>query len=564
MLDDCKGPKFEELLAAFSFLVVRKVLAEDTTDCSITKQLILNDTALIYRQGLVSQLTLSYRVGLSRRLQEKSEREQRYRRLGRLLDMKKNDLAQRTQSLDTVSKVRNDKSIPRCTVEKLERYINSNWSGDMAWAKILVRSDRHETTNSLLERPFVEVWSHAANDTVHKIRPENKESLLQELERRLTAQNDRLQKWRNIQGTLATGSKPRVSEIASQVQDRAVATSVANTSTPRDALGRAAVVGRSTNMKPGTVQCLGIGLPDEYRMSSPARQFMDMKHESSGRYRSTRESPIKAVVITDLSEVEMYSSSESSANTPSSNAEDSLSFVNPFGNNKSFGKIQNKDLNVVHRLSHGVVNRNKSLEISGMTGAESITLDSEQVHNQDPKVDGNSRDVEALPSSLDKLSLVERTRMSMASTSPQKPTKLEEKYHTATLAPVANGPGGPGQTQFPDGPPFDTLLDRTRQSMSLMSLQSQTRRQSSKNRVSMAYPISQFNSPRRDQSPLRAAEHSILEEVLPDLDVDYETVFKSRPKIRLSPKIRPVSDFISGTEEPAHMEEPLNSEDDFA
>ena len=564
MLDDCKGPKFEELLAAFSTSVVRKVLAEDATDCSIAKQLILNDAALSCCHEMLFPLTLSYRIGLKRRLQEKSEREQRYHRLGRLLDVKKNELAQRTQSLDDASKVRNNKSIPRRTIDKLERHVDSNWSGDMDWVKILIRSDRHEPTNGLLERHFGNVWSHVSDDTVHKIRPESKESLLQELERRVIVQNDRLQKWRNIQDNLSKSSKSRVPEIMSQAQGLAIATPVANTNRPKD-VGRDLMTRRTTSTKRSAVQRVEIAVPDDYTISSFTKQSMGPQRESSVRYQSARTSPTKAVVLSEMSETEIQSSNESSLNTPSSNADDSLSFVDPLGTNKSLGKIQNKNSTKVHRVSHGVIDRKRDLEFPRKPSVESTPLESDEFLKQISMVDGNSRDVEHSSSLLDKLSLVERTRMSMALMSPQKPTVVAEKNHTATPASsIAKDLEESVQTQFPDDHPIDTLLDRTRQSMSLMSSRSQSRRLSSKTRASMVYPISQFHSPRRDQSPFRAAEHSIVEEVLPDLDVDYETVFKSRPKIRLSPKLRPVPDVVSGSGEPACMEEPLNSEDDFA
>jgi len=82
-----------------------------------------------------------------------------------------------------------------------------------------------------------------------------------------------------------------------------------------------------------------------------------------------------------------------------------------------------------------------------------------------------------------------------------------------------------------------------------MSARPQRRRPSYRPRSSVMYPTNQLESPRKNLSSYEEDSTSILEEILPDLDVDYETVFKSRPKIALSPRLKPMTDGVPNIEE---------------
>lgn len=84
-----------------------------------------------------------------------------------------------------------------------------------------------------------------------------------------------------------------------------------------------------------------------------------------------------------------------------------------------------------------------------------------------------------------------------------------------------------------------TLLERTRQSMSMLPTTSrQTRKSTYDLRSSRGYPINQFGTP-RNQQPLRSDGMGTVSTTPPPeelfSDADYATVFKSRPKIAVSP-----------------------------
>lgn len=86
-----------------------------------------------------------------------------------------------------------------------------------------------------------------------------------------------------------------------------------------------------------------------------------------------------------------------------------------------------------------------------------------------------------------------------------------------------------------------TLLERTRQSMSMLPATSHRSRKSNYNlRFSRGFPVNQFETPRRQQ-PQGSNEKGTASTPPPPEEVfgeaDYATVFKSRPKIALSPTV---------------------------
>lgn len=185
--------------------------------------------------------------------------------------------------------------------------------------------------------------------------------------------------------------------------------------------------------------------------------------------------------------------------------------------------------------------------------------------------------VEAGPTpAKSKPSLLERTRMSMALSSsysihqppmgppvrPAPDTEVTPKprkglinmNHRSTLVErtreLMSVPDSVLQAPDPEATPkplkapmtinrSSTLLERTRQSMSMLPTTSrQTRKSTYGIRYSQGYPINQFGTPRHQQ-PQRSAEMGTVLTTPPPEELfseaDYATVFKSRPKIAVSP-----------------------------
>jgi hypothetical protein len=143
------------------------------------------------------------------------------------------------------------------------------------------------------------------------------------------------------------------------------------------------------------------------------------------------------------------------------------------------------------------------------------------------------------------LSLAERTRMTLSRTPsfepvPESPDDLP--VVASTVQPTTIDAGIDNVT---------TLLDRTRLSMaamssrprpSLASSQETARKQKRKSRASL-FPVNQFDTPRNRRSfeaieEAKSSEKTPKEDLLSG-DVDYDRVFRSRPRIATSPILSP-------------------------
>ncbi|MCJ1434559.1 hypothetical protein MMC27_003928 [Xylographa pallens] len=523
MLDDCKGPRFEEVLAALSTSVVYKILAEDDSDTSVVRQLLLGkeDMASID----YSIFSISYRASLTKRLSKKEELGQQYRKFGRMLDLKGHEIEQRGRSNLIASREWTERSVPQRTIIKLTKHLSENWQGDQSWINILVQSDSFQPRHSLLEQPFDKIWHHVTNDTLYKIRPDNKQSLLEDLEGRVLIQNERLEKWKQIKENMNKDTQCASESTSSYLDKTEKAVDSSRQHSRRESL----------ILSPRQKQHRAKN-DAELRDTFNKATFQDGKSRVKDIQRKSRPSideigPTGPLTIAADHESQLYSEQISGIETPSLTTDDDSLDTNsgtdcmrPESNNAAgnFGHSADEFLPLPIDLQA------ESQKLATLERSTPITC-AQTVITQMP------------------LSLAERTRMSMALISPVKVLRNEEtQLQIAPVPPLTHQ-----EDDLNSSAPFPStggtyrsasLLDRTRHSMSLMSATSQGRRQSLKPRVSKVYPVNQFNSPGREQSLIEPAEASILEVILPDAEADYETVFKSRPKIALSPRLSPVQD----------------------
>ena len=133
-----------------------------------------------------------------------------------------------------------------------------------------------------------------------------------------------------------------------------------------------------------------------------------------------------------------------------------------------------------------------------------------------------------------KPSLVERTRQSMAAASPADSHRFrpEEMSQTEYRAEVSLNP----RINVDDNATA-TLLERTRRSMSLLPAQPRGPRKSM-NRIRQ-FPTNQFETPKKQTPIPENSEDMTPPEQLFSKDADYASVFKSRPRIAMSPTNSP-------------------------
>ncbi|KAL2848798.1 HAUS augmin-like complex subunit 6 N-terminus-domain-containing protein [Aspergillus pseudoustus] len=205
MLDDCKGEKFDELLAVFSTNVVRKKKIHErnpSIDLSLASGLSPQDYPLLL------PLILAHRVSLKSFSKRRDRVRDTQENFLQLLDKKKNELDSRStpdkQSL----------SVQETDLEALAREVKANWQGSVEWADTLLYGGLRSGRDAFLELPFDSAWTRAKESTVDDLRATaSRPDLVTDLESRVLRQRARLQRWHQYTDCLrgpgaASPSKP--------------------------------------------------------------------------------------------------------------------------------------------------------------------------------------------------------------------------------------------------------------------------------------------------------------------------------------------------------------------
>jgi hypothetical protein len=579
MFDDCKGPHFEQLLSTFSTIVLLKAVADDPTDGSIIKGALSKNQPCLDEQSM-AVLRIAYKASLKKRLGQRQEIDRRYCKFGQVLDREESSIRHRAQALENAIKSRESKNIPKRTVEKLRKHLVANWIGDPETAKVLLQGDRNRFQNGLLERPFVKVWPLVCKDMLDTIQTRPDESLLHNLERRVVEQNVRLERWKLVQEGLSNKSHecPEALPLFQEPQETSwislSTTSGLDSSPPKPVPIEKGPSPKIMKLKGCFEPVMGKGegkvlVGTLKRRESTSRNIdATSQDDLSLKDRHPTASPRVSGVTTSAP-------TSSNVHTPVSVTEDSLSFIEP---NQGDGLGQGSEKTDSSRppSTASTPSRSKPLrhnkgylagglereEAPALSRGDPLTVD---VSNEGEEVSVEEAEKESLATKIlssvynaepspmkGNPSLLERTQLSMALMTPRKPP---------TPLGVSNPISIPEQTcnalenvlaQTPEPEAVnrrETLAERTRQSMSLMSAKPRPSRRSMKPPPSNVYPTNQFETPRRQQPTFDSLDGSILEDTLSNVEIDYETVFKSRPKIALSPPLWPVADTTSDLED---------------
>jgi hypothetical protein len=200
MLDDCKGDKFEEMLAGFSTAVLRKVVAVSADEMLRNPAMKLSTaTAMtpIDYQNLLP-LILAQQVSLGSAGERHARVREAYDRFSQLLDDKKVELTERAnrRSGGDVYDMQSDP-------ESLVRELQTNWLGSEEWANALLEGGSQSSTDSFLELPFSTAWMRAKDSNVGGFSRGLKQDLVLDLEARVILQRSRLRRWHEYNKSLS-------------------------------------------------------------------------------------------------------------------------------------------------------------------------------------------------------------------------------------------------------------------------------------------------------------------------------------------------------------------------
>jgi len=346
--------------------------------------------------------------------------------------------------------------------------------------------------DALLDTRFEELWPTVNHGTFVGDTSTSHHGLLEDLERRVAAQSTRLEQWKGFQEELQKTTKPAspakrpdllpMRSNSSRISQRKEKDLVFS---PRKSPRKSMLPGEAV-VQQGSTFVARKTLNNDEIPAKPPRLPQPTKIGQGAR--------------SDSDSSPMGDCAKSS--NPISSPEGQVRTSSPGGGPKS-------------TVTHGPRRR--------MSKADEEELLTEQIISLTMKTD---------PTPVEpKLSLVERTRQSMAVVSPIKGLDLDDP------SPPPMPPQASDKVADPEATTKGSLPERTRQSISMVPAQARGPRKSMHARQSSKiYPTNQFETPRKT---------SVIVELTPPEELfspgaGYDSVFKSRPKIAFSPSTSPV------------------------
>lgn len=585
MFDDCKGDKFQELLASFSTIVLRKVLAEGQAGkASIAGRFAVASRVTRKEHESFLPLAIAHRSSLTALLERKKELRARYKDFKKALELKDQALDQKFQEIVQTQGFLDDNPIPDHIASRVSKIVEKHWQSDARLVDVIAQGEERGVRDSLLDVSYSDLWPQVSAGTFGGPTGVSRHGLLEDLEKRVADQETRLNQWkdfkvameRDIKSSTATSTqspaklRPKAFSPGLQRQRDAVfsprksprKSHWENIEEESPSLGRAKSSDPNFEKDRGLVfsprksprkSDWGTGRPD--KQMSPSTQTPTIVNNGDAAVANPEMSGCSCDDEMKDRALESRSKTQLSGSTQGSSQYDSdhSGFSEISGGHLHYGD-SSADSSPVQDSSNSGQNEN-----IGQENSEKI---SPKIHDKHPserdqpnssKKDGRINEDDLLAEQIvtmtvnaaptpakPKLSLVERTRQSiMALASPSGLQRLttddDEKDLTSPVA-FADKRGA-SITQL-NGP--TTLLERTRQSISLVPARPPGSRKSMHDRrTSKVYPTNQFETPRKQMS--RIKELTPPEELFSP-GAGYESVFKSRPKVGFSPVASPVPD----------------------
>ncbi|KAJ5232426.1 hypothetical protein N7468_005382 [Penicillium chermesinum] len=200
MLDDCKGEKFDELLATFSTAVLRKLVTVSTGDMLWNPAMRIASASSISPvdyQNMVP-LIIAHQNSLSTSGARRARAHQAYNQFSRLLDEKKAELTERAKR-----ETNGEHDELSADAETLTREIRANWLGSEEWATAILDGGAQSSTDAFLELPFSQAWAQVAEHNVDSLANGSKQDLVVDLEARILHLRGRLRRWNEFNDLLA-------------------------------------------------------------------------------------------------------------------------------------------------------------------------------------------------------------------------------------------------------------------------------------------------------------------------------------------------------------------------
>lgn len=592
MLDECKGEKLEEVLGAFSTLVLQRVFeTEQNPQPTRARRLALSQRLTPEEQQSLLPLVIAHRSSLSALLRKKARLRLKYREFKTVLDAKQLEIRTKATNHEA-SRASEINAGPTENLRTLKKYFELHWQGDSRWIDDIFGQGKQGTIDPLLDTPFSDLWTRLTNSIADQPAPKQ-QGLLQQLEERVAAQEARLKQWKQFREDLGitTNNVENVVQRKKEIQVFDLKF-LSRVKPDLDTYSTGEKVTRDS----ATQESISVILTEYQRLMDSMRRDLaavdavkygsDHNHTAalskkqgmsgSRQLPSSMGLPIaksghpeplrlaaKAITRTEKGRnydsktsgkrMETYSDQEFSDSVKlrpiisSPLAEGRWEVSAQFSNREreKSGDLScnpTKDPFVPVKLETNSYDGISSSEDSRALSSKSDSITSGQEDKAPTKLDGGEifaqqiirSTINAVSPGKPKLSLLERTRQFMALFKPEESDRLPEY---ATVVSTSINSIAENTLQSSDAPTKrrETLLERTRQSMSLITPKPPPKKGLEQRRTSRIYPTNQFETPGKQESRPENDEMSTPPELLFEQDANYASVFKSRPKVALSP-----------------------------
>ena len=563
MLDECKGEKLEEVLISFSMAVLHKTLAmEKDGNSTIARRLVLASKLSRSDQKSMLPLAIAHRASLCTLLRRKQQLQERYDDFQKRLRDSREELERRKTRLEHDQKVNGGKVISEDAVQKAKKQLSLHWHGDPKWLDFLVEGGQRQPHDPLLKTSFEQTLKQITKGDLSKESAPEQEELLQDLETRLQLQEVRVRRWKQYRDQLAT---ERRNLAATNSQSTA---SESKTGVRWDFKAHLELVMNSGNEHNSKcTENTGKHSPSEsieYRrlVSSLREELHDVdepqrrKDPVLGRAQRTTSDadPMSKTFSTRKRGIDQGSMRLTMGNDPewlpseTKSDEATLSWKLRTENASS-----SKEQQQLPESSESILPMDAQ---SDSCTSDQIIIGTSSKTNDTPNTEYDEEDllaaeivaltVNAAPSPVKgRPSLAERTRQSMSFTSSYHHPLDDSPWMQPPLPRISRSEISMKPAMTSNG--NHTLLERTRQSMSL--LPKEPRKPVPKHRLSKQFPINQFATPKKHSANSDVSEHTTPPEQLFSEEAEYASVFKSRPKIAMSPIPSPLAGMDSSVDD---------------
>ncbi|KAH7134598.1 HAUS augmin-like complex subunit 6 N-terminus-domain-containing protein [Dactylonectria estremocensis] len=198
MLDECKGERLAEVLAAFSSAVLKLVVSQEVLasreHAALASTFATEDRGYKSDNAELVALVLVHKASLSGVLRGKVSDNARFRDFSELLTIKERGLVRKNEAIQAKQQTKGGKTISEDAKLEMWRLIRNNWSGNERWMETLLYGDVGAKKDGLLGMPFDRVWRRVQQSRLAELE-EHGTGLLEQLDGRVRAQKERLEKW---------------------------------------------------------------------------------------------------------------------------------------------------------------------------------------------------------------------------------------------------------------------------------------------------------------------------------------------------------------------------------